>query len=107
MPILNWNMFELKKSLLNVTFHATAQLTGTVVPFHVNANVLFSVKVNLESILELHNFDKVLDVLFADVFDAKVIDDKGESNVTSLVFDSRYQQGCADYNAVGCVGVPY
>ena len=75
MPFVSWNMFEFQESLLNVTFHATAQLTSTVVPFHVNANVLFSVKVNLESILELHNFDKALDVLVTNVFDAKVIHD--------------------------------
>ena len=58
-----------------------------IVPFEVDLNVLFCVKIDLEFVFASHNRKEVINVLFVGVFDTKVVYDKCEGDLTDLVYE--------------------
>ena len=81
------DVFEFGKGLLDVALHAANEFSFVVIPIYMDTNILFGVKINFESIFFIHDADKVLHVIVAGVFDAKIVDYQWERNLTSDMFE--------------------
>ena len=82
-------MFKFLESLSNVAIHGAAEFAAVVIPTEVDANVLFSIAVNLESVLLVHNGFQVVEIFILRVLDTEIVNDKGEGDFASLVEENR------------------
>ena len=84
--LLGSGMLELVKGIFDVARHA--EVTGMIgiVPFEVDAAEAFAFPVNVNFLIMVAEaLDQMVVMLFADVFDTKVIHDKAEADWAPLV----------------------
>ena len=90
---LGSDMLEFLESLGDVAIHGAAEFAAVVIPTEVDADVLFSIAVNLESVLLVHNGFQVVEILILRVLDTKIVDDKGEGDFAGLVEEKAVSEG--------------
>ena len=79
-------MLEFVKGIFDVARHAEVAGTMGIVPFEVDTTEAFAFPVNVNLlIMVVEALDQMVGMLFANVFDAKVIDDKAEADWAPLV----------------------
>ena len=81
------DVFKFLPGLFHIFYQAADRFLFIVVPFKVNSNVLFCIEVNFESVFCLHDFNEVLGVLFVDIFDSKIVNNKCEGDISGDVFE--------------------
>ena len=78
-------MFEFFEGIGVVVIHGSGEFACGVVPFEVNANVLWSIKIKFALVEFADGSDGMVDVLAVDVFDTKIIDYECEQDVTGCM----------------------
>ena len=63
-----------EQELPDVFFHCESSGAGFVVPFKINACIFISLPDSSDCVVLLHCGKEMLCVMFADIFDAKIID---------------------------------
>ena len=93
MVVLGCEMLEFLESLCDVAIHGAAEFAAVVIPTEVDAYVLFSIAVNLESVLLVHNGFQVVEIFILRVLDTEIVNDKGEGDFAGLVEEKAVSEG--------------
>ena len=92
---LFWDvLFEFFEGLCDVSIHADTYGAFGVVPFEVHPDVLFSFTINFKWVFGTDTGNEVMNVLFVRIFDTKVVDDKGEGNVSCVTEKESFSAWC-------------
>ena len=81
------NMLEFLQCVFNITVHGADSFTFVVVPFEGDANVLLGVHIKFDWVVFADGDVEVVDMIFGGVFDAKVVNNKSEGDVSHDVFE--------------------
>lgn len=93
---LGSEMFEFLESLSDVAIHGAAEFAAGVIPTEVDADVLFGIAVDLESVFQVHNGFQVVEILVLRVLDSEVVNNKGEGDFAGLVEEKSFGVGRFD-----------
>ena len=63
-----------EQELVDVVFHGDSAGAGFLVPFKINTCIFLPLPVSSDRVVFLQCVEEMLCVLFADIFDAKIID---------------------------------
>ena len=87
-------MLELGEEVVDVPGHAEAAAPVQVVPLDVNASQFVTSQIELDAMKFLEKVHEVVEVLDADVFDTKVVDNETELEGTPFVAPEARCGGC-------------
>ena len=87
-----WKMLKFAKCLLDVAVHGKDAGAIIVVPFKVDANVLFCLCITLDGIMLAHGCQQMFKVFVLVIFDDKIINNKGEGDVLGLVKEITFDE---------------
>jgi hypothetical protein len=76
---------ELVKSCRNIAGHRNVNIFLGVVPFYGEDTIKFTFPVGGDGVKMLKGFDEVVGIVFADVLDAKVVNNEAEGDIAALV----------------------
>ena len=78
-------MFELDEQGFDVAFHDDAAMPASIIPFDIDTCKLVSRHVELNSVIFFEKIKEMVEVLYPNIFDTKVIHDEAELNGAPFV----------------------